>query len=133
MSISQIYISIVMLFISSVTLASPDYAHCDGPTAQYLECLGKVHSEVDDELNKIYKQLKNKTTDNDTKLLVKAQRMWLVFRESECQFFHPKELNSGSGTYYASQQLVCEIDMNQKRINDLREYLSWSGCGSCRW
>lgn len=134
MSTKASYVLLIIFFISSSAFANSDYEHCDGPTALYLECLGEAHTKVDDELNKIYKKLKNKTTGNDTLLLVQAQRKWLEFRESECKFFFPKELSTGtSGTFYVSQQLICEITVNRKRIDDLKEYLTWSGCGSCRW
>lgn len=94
-------------------------------------CLGEKKREVDKRFNTVYQQLKKKTSDNDTVLLISAQRAWLKFRDEECKFFNPKEFNFNS--FYVFNQTICEIDMAEKRIKDLERYLDWSGCGSCRW
>ena len=130
---------LVIVLLSATLFASEDWnfskkyvAECDSELPSKINnCLEKRYKSVDKKLNTIYQILKKKTINNDTVLLVSAQKSWLKFKEEECKFYNPKELNFGS--YYIFEQLVCEIDMTEKRIKDLERYLKRSGCGSCRW
>ena len=112
--------------------SKPHVQECNLSSAlQVNECLGERDRNVDKRLNFAYQKLKKMTSGSDTVLLVSAQKAWLNFREEECKFFNPKEFNFNS--YYVYEQMICEIDMNEKRIKDLERYLEWTGCGSCRW
>lgn len=58
----------------------------------------------------------------------RAQSAWRAFRERECEFS-----NSGlgrGGSLYPYAQFACRIDLGEKRIKDLGEYVQ-AECNDC--
>lgn len=71
---------------------------------------------ADAELNKVYKQLIKLLDEQEKQLLIKAQKDWLKFRDSHCEF----EVNEFEGG--SIQPLIhatCLAERTRNRIEDL--------------
>lgn len=95
-----------------------------GPRVDYLVCHGDQLNKLDAELNKKYQKIlksydKPNTEDADYKnakaTLIKAQRLWLKFREQDCDM--PMYLNL-TGTAQSPMMVDCAITHTKKRIED---------------
>jgi uncharacterized protein YecT (DUF1311 family) len=80
----------------------------------------KKYQKTDAKLNQIYNQLIKTLDPNEKKLITIAQKNWIKFRDTHCNF-ETSEYNGGS-----IQSLIysnCLIDCTQNRINQLTESL----------
>nr|WP_315145857.1 lysozyme inhibitor LprI family protein [uncultured Flavobacterium sp.] len=98
----------------------PDYS-C---VAENLFHLNKIaHNDfkkADAELNKVYKQVMKILNEKEKKLMIKAQKDWLMFRDSHCEF-EIEQYDGGS-----IQQLIhsnCLTERTRDRIEDLKAIL----------
>ncbi|BBP71985.1 hypothetical protein PHLH6_39890 [Pseudomonas sp. Seg1] len=86
------------------------------------QCAGQDYKAADNELNAVYKQIKERLKDNAeaTKLLVDAQRAWIGFRDAECTFS-----SSGvtGGSVYPLVYSSCLTGVTKVRIEALKQYL----------
>ena len=76
--------------------------------------------KADAKLNKIYKQVMKILNEKEKKLMIKAQKDWLTFRDSHCKF-EIKQYDGGS-----IQPLIysnCLTERTNTRIKDLKEIL----------
>lgn len=53
---------------------------------QFLECAEQMYKQADEELNRVYQELKNKLDEKQQQNLLEAQRLWLTFRDSNAVF-----------------------------------------------
>lgn len=124
----------VFLAMSSGARAGEDWdfsssqkSRCsDGGQQQMNACLASEYSVSDRQLNKKYKRLIEVLEDSSS--LKKAQVAWLRFRDLTCEYE-----NSGigqEGSLYPFAQDACLIDLTEKRIRDLDQYLEWD-CNGC--
>jgi uncharacterized protein YecT (DUF1311 family) len=89
-------------------------------------CLASEYSLVDEQLNEKYKRLIQVLENGSS--LKKAQVAWLHFRDLTCEY-----ASSGigrDGSLYSFAQSACLIDLTEKRIRDLDQYLEWN-CNGC--
>jgi uncharacterized protein YecT (DUF1311 family) len=109
-------------------LALPYKKKCtESSQVQQNMCLANAYGEVDSRLNAVYSELIDKLDAPDT--LREAQRAWIIFRDKDCEF-----ANSGlgkDGSLYRYAHTACLINSSEKRIRDLRRYLSWGDCNGC--
>ena len=96
---------------------------CDNATggqAGLDECYAKVAKKADAELNKLYKEIEARLTDDpDTrKLLVTAQRAWIGFRDAECAL-----RGSGDGSVAPMNYAICQASLTEDRIADFKDDL----------
>jgi len=94
-----------------------------GPQSAMAECVGNARGRADADLNADYNRIvqRLKTDPDATKLLVAAQRAWIVFRDAECGFSSSLFLG---GTLYPTVFSACVEQLTRKRIDDLKAYLT---------
>ena len=111
-----------VLFFASVAFAQeekkddiPD-PECDGGTMQMVQCLAEATAKWDKRLNEAYREALNdkETPKEQREQLRKAQRLWLQFRDANCEYYALGEgsisrLNAGS----------CLFDMTKARAKEL--------------
>lgn len=76
--------------------------------------------KADTELNKVYKQVMKILNEKEKKLMIKAQKDWLTFRDSHCEF----EIEQYVGG--SIQPLIhsnCLTELTNDRIEDLKAIL----------
>lgn len=79
------------------------------------------YKKVDSELNKVYKEAFKNITTNEKKLLIIAQKNWILFRDSKCKF-EAEQFDGGS-----IQPLIkytCLKETTEARIEDLKLIVS---------
>ena len=76
--------------------------------------------KADTELNKVYKQLLKVLNENEKSLLIKAQKNWLKFRDSHCNFVTAQYVG---GSIMPLIYSTCLEDCTKNRIRDLKSSL----------
>jgi uncharacterized protein YecT (DUF1311 family) len=94
---------------------------CQDPKTSYdrTYCIAKLFVESDNELNQVYKELKDSLNAEMKKKLTSIQREWLKYRDNSCE---------ASGTI----DVQCNYDVNRKRTEYLRDRLRECKTGHCR-
>jgi uncharacterized protein YecT (DUF1311 family) len=101
----------------------------DGGTQDMTRCLGKKGQLVDDLLNKEYKNLKEDLTDPSD--LIKAQRAWLAYRDSECNYQSSGySCDSGISGMCSISTGICRMNLSCERIKLIREHIG-TKCNGC--
>lgn len=75
---------------------------------------------VDQKLNKIYQELIKNLPPKEKALLIKAQKNWIAFRDSDCEF--AVSAYEG-GSIQPLIKYTCLTEATQKRIEELENYL----------
>jgi uncharacterized protein YecT (DUF1311 family) len=101
-------------------------AGCNTPglsQADLNECYGNAYKKADAELNALYRQITGRLKNDQatTKLLVAAQRAWVVFRDAECGF---SASGVAGGSAYGMILAICLAKLTDKRIDDFKNYLN---------
>lgn len=93
--------------------------------AELTECSVNDLKQVDDTLNKLYKQMESRLKgDDDTKkLLIEAQKKWVAFRDAECTL---STVRTAGGSINAMNFNSCAAGLTQARVKDFQTYLD---CG----
>jgi uncharacterized protein YecT (DUF1311 family) len=90
--------------------------------ATMTKCAEKAYKASDAKLNALYHKIEKRLGDDDAKrLLVKAERAWIAFRDAECGF---AASTVTGGSAYPMIQAMCLDDLTQKRIADFQQYLN---------
>ncbi|MFU8787493.1 MAG: lysozyme inhibitor LprI family protein [Methylobacter sp.] len=70
----------------------PAFSACmeqaDGVTMAMIDCMGVEYGRQDARLNKVYNELMSGLSAERRQQLQKAQRLWLKFRDANCDFYH---------------------------------------------
>ena len=107
--------------------SAPHKARCsEGGQQQMNSCLAIEAEKADARLNEAYQGLVRALEDPSK--LRKAQGAWLRFRDLTCEYE-----NSGigkAGSLYPFAQSACRIDLTEKRLRDLQQYIEWE-CNGC--
>lgn len=74
------------------------------------------YKKADAELNKVYKELMKTLGPKEKKLLIAAQKNWIKFRDSDCEFQAEKY---HGGSIQPLIRYTCLTDRTQARTNDL--------------
>ncbi|WP_149538050.1 lysozyme inhibitor LprI family protein [Siccirubricoccus phaeus] len=116
---------VLAVALTGLRLSAAQAAECaDGARTQadMTACAERAHRASDGELNALYQQIERRLSDDaDTRRrLVAAQRAWVAFRDSECQFMASP---AQGGTAYPMVYSGCLADLTQKRVGDLRRLL----------
>jgi uncharacterized protein YecT (DUF1311 family) len=106
--------------------SAPHKSRCSSGGQQDMNrCLDREYQHVHKRLNATYSRVLRDL--QDTSQLRKAQAAWVRFRDLTCEY-----ANSGitkEGTLYPFAQNACLIDLTEKRIRDLEQYLEWKSNG----
>ncbi len=108
----SLFIVFIMFAISSNVSAQTQ--------AEMNQKANNDYQKVDAELNKVYKQLMQTLEGNERQLLIKAQKDWLKFRDSHCQF-EASEFKGGS--IQPLMRSTCLTECTRNRIDDLKASL----------
>jgi uncharacterized protein YecT (DUF1311 family) len=120
-------IAIGLLLASASATAEPRYtaayAACmeraGGVTAAMIDCIGAEFAVQDRRLNAVYRQALAALPAPRRASLTKAQRAWLAFKKSECDFvFDP---DGGSAARIAANDCVLRMTAERAdRLDDVR-------------
>jgi len=86
------------------------------------QCAAKESKVADNELNSLYKQITARLKDNPeaTRMLVKAQRAWIGFRDAECEF---SASGVEGGSVYPLIYGNCIAAQTKARVEAFKTYL----------
>lgn len=102
---------------------SKNYNKCmDGATAtpDIIVCIDAEFKLQDDELNFVYKQVTKDMSADRKSLLLKAQKAWISYKESNCKFYFDPD--GGSMSQIDANQ--CLLDMTAGRLKELKSFLA---------
>ncbi len=108
----------VLLSAAAVTTAPPVFPReksCDLPEQRQVSaCMNEQYQAWDKSLNSEYKGALGRTPDEQKPLLVKAQRLWVQYRDANCAigFAH-----AGTVASYLGAQ--CLLNMTRDRAKEL--------------
>jgi len=111
-----------VLLFSSIAFAQdekkddiPD-PECDGGTYQLVKCLSDATAKWDKRLNAAYREAVNdkETPKEQREQLRKAQRLWLQFRDANCEYYA-----LGEGSISRVNAASCLLDMTKARAKEL--------------
>ncbi|HHW4403914.1 lysozyme inhibitor LprI family protein [Aeromonas hydrophila] len=121
---------IMLGYFFASSIAMFDARQCENLdlTAKF-KCVETLYNKSDAELNKVYKNLFS-YLQNDyegigeprTKYLKLAQRDWIKFRDSSCNFENPQGMSSG-GEGFGVEYLTCQLKKTVDRIDYLNGFL----------
>jgi uncharacterized protein YecT (DUF1311 family) len=83
--------------------------------------LYELYERTDKELSDVYNKLKKKLNKADRLALIKAQRDWIKYRDSNCNFQSQKE--SEGGVISNKRYINCQTYTTTQRIVELRGIL----------
>ncbi|MGX4729734.1 lysozyme inhibitor LprI family protein [Pseudomonas corrugata] len=105
-----------------VALAQAD--DCANATTQgeMNQCAAQEKNAADNELNSLYKQITARLKNNPEgkQLLVKAQRAWIGFRDTECKF---SASGVEGGSVYPLIYSNCITALTKARVETFKSYL----------
>nr|WP_315447504.1 lysozyme inhibitor LprI family protein [uncultured Pseudomonas sp.] len=117
----RLLLALTPFLFTPIAHAAVDCANASDQ-ATMNQCAGQDYKAADNELNAVYKQIKERLKDNAeaTKLLVDAQRAWIGFRDAECTFS-----SSGvtGGSVYPLVYSSCLTGVTKVRVEALKQYL----------
>ena len=121
-----VFIALVFFGLGTVEpISNAHAADCATASDQSTlnECASKDYAKSDAELNKLYKEIRGRLSDQPdaVKKLVAAQKAWIVFRDAECDF---SSVRSQDGSAYPMLISMCRDGLTQTRIKDFKTYLS---------
>jgi len=85
-------------------------------TPEIAECLASHLNLMDGDLNRTYQDLRAGLNNAEKGKLLKAQRLWIKFRDAECARI--ADYASG-GTMAPLLKLGCLMKLTERRIDDL--------------
>ena len=102
-------------------LYSKQYATCmdesDGVTIDMRSCIGEEYLVQDAKLNFAYKKLSAQLTAGRKQQLVTAQRLWIQYRDANCEFYADPE----GGTLATINSATCGLDETARRAKELED------------
>lgn len=101
---------------------------CESPGALgQQECAQKKINIADKKLNATYKELLAKIPEdygpdrrNPKKALIDAQRLWIKYRDANCQFHG--DITGGAPDWVGAFSMLCILEMTEARTNELQKY-----------
>ena len=92
-----------------------------GVTTGMVECTAAETKRQDVRLNKAYKNLMNTLSTTRKKELQNTQRLWMKYRDANCNFYY--DPNGGSIVRVTSAG--CFMDMTAERADELENFLKY--------
>ena len=87
---------------------------CDGGTFDMVKCLNDATAKWDKRLNEAYRETLQEGPKEQRAQLRKAQRLWLQFRDANCEYYG---LSEGSIAHVLAA--TCRLDMTKARAKEL--------------
>jgi uncharacterized protein YecT (DUF1311 family) len=116
-----ILLSFIILSHTSAALAADCSKAADQSTMN--SCANQAYKKSDRALNDIYNQIQHRLKDDPGtgKKLTAAQKAWIQFRDSECNF---AASGVAGGSIAPMIQSECADSLTQDRIKQLKTYLN---------
>ena len=125
------YTLILSFSIFLCTSAIGDESECAGSVASILQCFDQKHTELDSQLNALYKEVIRRLPFADLSAadkvkskaeFISSQREWLRFRDLDCT---TTATVNGGGDASKYESVDCLNRHTQQRIDDLRRYIDY--------
>lgn len=91
-------------------------------TQAKIECLSNAMTLWDEELNRVYKEVRQVLQPAEREKLKSAQTRWIAFRDSEVVFIQ-NSYSKLKGTIYKIYLLENKVDITRNRVVQLKRYL----------
>lgn len=104
-----------LLIISFTAHALCENERKHGNTVTINNCYDKEVKKSDQKILQVYSHYKNALNANEQKQLLDLQRTWISYKTKQCRF----EV-SGSGTITNQMSSQCMINLNNRRISELK-------------
>jgi uncharacterized protein YecT (DUF1311 family) len=114
------------LLLNPPALAAADsemsqaYLECidksNGVTSEMLDCISAEFTRQDARLNENYKRLMSKLSGKRKEGLLEAQRAWVKFRDTNCNFYYDPD--GGSAAHLAGSD--CMLNATADRATELK-------------
>jgi uncharacterized protein YecT (DUF1311 family) len=89
-----------------------------GVTSEILDCINAELNSQDAALNTNYKALTSQLTPSRRKTLLEAQRAWIRFRDTNCQFYADHD----GGSLGLIEANSCVLSMTASRVQELSQF-----------
>jgi uncharacterized protein YecT (DUF1311 family) len=86
-----------------------------GVTVEMLGCIGEELNTQDARLNGAYQKLRSQLSAERQKALQAAQRLWIQYRDANCDFYHDPE----GGTLHRVMAADCRLRETAERAKEL--------------
>ncbi|MEC4985607.1 MAG: lysozyme inhibitor LprI family protein [Oscillatoria sp. PMC 1068.18] len=110
----------------SVTLAEAipvaQAPNCNNPQTQseMNQCAAIASRNSDRQLNQVYQQLLPRLSSSRKQKLIQAQRAWITFRDTSCEF---ERSEFAGGSIEPAIYNGCLANLTQRRTQELEQYL----------
>ena len=97
---------------------SKQYAECMNKslsTQDMIECIGSEYKKQDIKLNNAYKDLQQNLSSERKKQLLEAQRLWIKYRDANCNFYYDPD--GGSLARLSANE--CMLSSTAQRAKEL--------------
>jgi len=93
-----------------------------GVTLALDNCFAREYKAADEQLNQLYKQIRQVLTPDEQQQLVAVQRLWLQLRDATCKA--ESDLYKG-GTAASPAHAACLEEETRQRTADLKTTYGW--------
>ncbi|GAB3540359.1 hypothetical protein GCM10027443_38140 [Pontibacter brevis] len=107
------------IFTFCATAQGTQKLNCDNPRtqAEMYACATQAFQEADNKLNQVCKEVMAQLTPEQKALLVKAQKSWLVVRDSHCKLY---EQFYAGGSMMPLMVSNCARELTENRSKELQ-------------
>lgn len=115
----KLFLAMALCALSTSAFAA-EYK-CDKYSGSYdrTYCMSKLFVESDNELNEVYKELREKINEEGKVDLKRTEISWIKYRSSKCE------------TMPGTIDVRCSFEVNVERTNYLRDRLRECKVGQC--
>lgn len=129
----SLLLSLVLICIAQFASAdeieySSKFSDCmdksGGVTIDMLDCINDELERQDARLNKVYKEVMALLSPERQKALREAQRAWIKYRDTNCNFYYDPE----GGSLARIKGNACFLEATASRANelgDIKQYLDY--------
>lgn len=93
-----------------------------GVTATLDNCFARAYRAADDQLNQLYRQIRQVLKPDEQQQLIAAQRLWLQLRDATCKA--ESDLYKG-GDAESPAYAACLEEETRQRLSDLKTIYGW--------
>jgi uncharacterized protein YecT (DUF1311 family) len=124
------WLLLLATFLCSSTIARAQHMNAAGAPCQKTSgvtialdnCFARTYKAADEQLNQLYKQIRQVLTPDQQQQLLAAQRLWIQFRDATCTA--ESNLYNG-GTASAPAYSACLEELTRQRTADLKTTYGW--------
>ncbi|EFL91281.1 hypothetical protein REG_1819 [Candidatus Regiella insecticola LSR1] len=112
----------IMVLLAALPVFNASALECDNAQTQseMNNCATAAYKKADDELNKLYENIKERTRGKHKKMLKKTQQKWIEYRDSDCRF---QTYLSRKNSIYPMVYAYCRENKTRERVNEFKKML----------